>query len=543
MDDTHSTPNSVVGRHRDVNRRSVLKLLGGGALAIGALSGTASAAESVFFGCDRLCTDTDGNFAVVATGDGYEGRELEPAPYQGNVTWTHENTFCYEAASDESIVGFVYERQFSGEIETGRGCMLCLNPNECAADHHDGPEDIAQNIDESTIGPCADSLAHGECEIAGADREAAEAGHDVPLLNFALTLEHLEHAFYREGLEVFDDEELVEADVLADFGEEVRRQVPEYLRTIANHEAQHVVAITGTVRDLGGKPVGEGEYAFGYETPSEFLETARALEDTGVAAYTGGAPTIVDNDVLGSAASIQSVEARHAAFLRLITDEVPFPSVVEEAASIQEVLDTAGQYIASEVDPSRYEIPDDQPEFDRKASDETSDLDVLNYALTLEHLENAFYRDGLEEFDDEELMDADVLSAYDESVRETIPEYLETVGEHEAAHVETVTETIEDLGGTPVEEATYDFGYESPSEFLGVAAALETTGVSAYRGAAPTVENDDVFAAAVGIHAVEARHSAYLNELTLDSPFPQAFDEAMTMEEVTGVASQFIVEE
>lgn len=106
--------------------------------------------------------------------------------------------------------------------------------------------------------------------------------------------------------------------------------------------------------------------------------------------------------------------------------------------------------------------------------------------MTLEHLENAFYRDGLKEFSDDELMGAKVLSKYGEGVRMDVPSYLNTVGDHEATHVDALTKTVKKLGGTPVEEAKYDFGYGNVSEFLGVAKALENTGVAAYKGAAPT---------------------------------------------------------
>jgi rubrerythrin len=169
------------------------------------------------------------------------------------------------------------------------------------------------------------------------------------------------------------------------------------------------------------------------------------------------------------------------------------------------------------------------------------DVPLLNYALTLEHLENAFYREGLAEFADEELANADVLSRFGESVRMDVPGHLETVGAHEKAHVEALAATVEDLGGTPVEEASYDFGYETPSEFLGVAKALENTGVAAYKGAAPSVSNDEVFSAALSIHSVEARHAAFLNELNATSPFPAGVDEPKSMQEVTEIASQFVV--
>jgi hypothetical protein len=170
------------------------------------------------------------------------------------------------------------------------------------------------------------------------------------------------------------------------------------------------------------------------------------------------------------------------------------------------------------------------------------DVPTLNYALTLEHLENVFYRDGLETFSDDELMNADVLSDYGTTVQEKVPGHLAMVGDHEAAHVTARSDTIEQLGGTPVEEANYDFGYETPSEFLGVAKALENTGVAAYKGAAGTISADAVFEAAISIHSVEARHASFLNELNVESPFPTAVDEPMSMAEVREVAGQFIVE-
>jgi len=402
------------------------------------------------------------------------------------------------------------------------------------------------STDNTTDTPTPDGMATAtDTPASGGTATATPApeGDDVPLLNYALTLEHLENAFYRDGLDTFSNEELMDADALSVFGEEVRMQVPSYLSRVGNHEAAHVSAISDTIETLGGTPVSEAAYDFGYGTPSEFLGVAKALENTGVAAYAGAAPMIVNNEVLGAAASIHSVEARHAAFLNLLGDESPFPSAVDDAKSIDEVLEIAGGFISSDVDPSVYELDENRDPHDRKADDDTSDVDVLNYALTLEHLENAFYRDGLDTFSDEELIDADALSAFGDHVRMAVPDHLRAVGDHEAAHVSAISDTIETLGGTPVSEATYDFGYGTPSEFLGVAKALENTGVAAYKGAAPTVSNDDVFAAAISIHSVEARHASFLNELNGSSPFPDGFDQPKTMAEVIEIAGQFIVEE
>lgn len=174
--------------------------------------------------------------------------------------------------------------------------------------------------------------------------------------------------------------------------------------------------------------------------------------------------------------------------------------------------------------------------------DDPSNVDVLNYALTLEHLENEFYRQGRKDFSESELRTAETLCARDEGTNENVPARIEAIGAHEQAHVDTLTQVIEDLGGDPVEAGCYEFGYESPSDFLNVARVLENTGVSAYTGAIHFLDADKLATAGATIATVEARHASYLNSITGTNPFPRAFDQAKTREEITEAASQFIVE-
>jgi rubrerythrin len=426
------------------------------------------------------------------------------------------------------------DRQSGSSRRAFLGSAATLGALALAGCAGDGPADAATPMNTSTEETMSTSTS------TPTSSPSPEPAPDVPILNYALTLEHLENAFYRDGLEEFADDELLAADTLSAFSETVRMQVPEYLAAIGAHEKAHVDALSATVRELDGTPVAEADYDFGYETPSEFLGVAKALENTGVAAYAGAAPKVVSNDVLGAAAGIHSVEARHAAFLNLVNSSSPFPAAVDEAKTIEEVLEIAGQFVTSDV--AAPELGEDRPTPDRKADDGTGDVAILNYALTLEHLEYAFYRDGLSEMDDESLASADVLAEYSAELQDAVPARLRTVRDHEKAHVDAISATVEELGGTPVEEATYEFGYETPSEFLGVAKALENTGVAAYKGAAPSVRDDAVFAAALGIHSVEARHASFLNELNVESPFPAAVDEPETMAEVREIAGQFIAE-
>jgi hypothetical protein len=161
-------------------------------------------------------------------------------------------------------------------------------------------------------------------------------------------------------------------------------------------------------------------------------------------------------------------------------------------------------------------------------------VDVLNYALTLEHLEYAFYRDGLEEFTAEDF----TAAGYSANVYD----YFGLIRDHEREHVETITQVITDLGGEPVAEAAYDFGYSDLAGFVGVAQVLENTGVSAYQGAAQfLIAEDELLTAALTIHGVEARHAAYLNGLQGESPFPDAVNPTLAPDDVLAAAGPFIV--
>ena len=179
--------------------------------------------------------------------------------------------------------------------------------------------------------------------IARAQESTPEAGapaftDPLEVLNYALTLEHLENAFYRDGVGLFD----LGTD---GFGFSINEQ----LTAIGAHEAAHVAALTDTIVSLGGEPVAEASYTFeeAYADADSFLATAAALENTGVSAYDGAGSSIPDPTLLTVAGGIVAVEARHASYLNLITEEVPFPAPFETPLTPDEVLEIARPFIAS----------------------------------------------------------------------------------------------------------------------------------------------------------------------------------------------------
>jgi hypothetical protein len=104
--------------------------------------------------------------------------------------------------------------------------------------------------------------------------------------------------------------------------------------------------LTQIVAGLGGSPVAEESYAFGYTDPGSFLATAAAVAGTGVMAYDCAGRFLVDRGLITAAASIAAVEARHAAYLNLVSGSPPVPGAFEEARSPDEISALAEEYIA-----------------------------------------------------------------------------------------------------------------------------------------------------------------------------------------------------
>ncbi|KAF9913004.1 hypothetical protein EC991_005872 [Linnemannia zychae] len=165
--------------------------------------------------------------------------------------------------------------------------------------------------------------------------------------------------------------------------------------------------------------------------------------------------------------------------------------------------------------------------------DTASDISTLNFALSLEHLETEFYIEGLRKFSDANFKDA--------HLNEVIRSRFVHIGEHEAAHVKILTSTIEALGGRPVRPCSYKFPLDDVYDFVAIARALEQTGVSAYLGAADSLEGG-LLTAAASIATVEGRHSSFLNEVLGERGAPYAFDTPLTPREIFTIASNFISE-
>ena len=168
---------------------------------------------------------------------------------------------------------------------------------------------------------------------------------DVDILNYALVLERLEYEFYRRYLNRFSERQIEGAAIFDGFGNKVRGKIYQNLVRIRNHEETHVETLKKVIRSLGGKPVGDSEYNFGVNSVKEFVATAQVLEDTGVMAYDGAIAYIHRPGLQTAGATIATVEARHASYLRLLNGEVPFPEPFDDPKAPRQVCELVDPFI------------------------------------------------------------------------------------------------------------------------------------------------------------------------------------------------------
>lgn len=186
--------------------------------------------------------------------------------------------------------------------------------------------------DDDSTSTMSDTTAEemgGGMGMAGG--ETAQFGKgDLGIVNYALTLEYLEAAFYAEVVKsgLFKGAEL---KAIEKFGQE---------------EAEHVQALTQAAKALGGKPAAEPKTEFPLDDADSVVELAGTVENLGAAAYLGQAARIQSPEVLASALAIHSVEGRHAATLNgMLGVSITPDGAFAVPADVKTVLDAVEPFI------------------------------------------------------------------------------------------------------------------------------------------------------------------------------------------------------
>ncbi len=187
------------------------------------------------------------------------------------------------------------------------------------------------------LAACGDDDESAGSESSAMDKSTnADSGMagDLAIVQYALTLEHLETDFYNAVL---------------DSGVVKNKQLGKTATLIRDSEQAHVDTLTGVVKELGGKPKRPKTNFDAVLEGGEMkvLETAAVVENLGAAAYLGQAARIKSKDILAAALSIHSIEARHAAALNLVVGKTIVPDgAFAKPASMAEVLPQVKPFLA-----------------------------------------------------------------------------------------------------------------------------------------------------------------------------------------------------
>ncbi|KZP12971.1 hypothetical protein FIBSPDRAFT_869739 [Athelia psychrophila] len=160
-----------------------------------------------------------------------------------------------------------------------------------------------------------------------------------------------------------------------------------------------------------------------------------------------------------------------------------------------------------------------------------TDAQVLNFALTLEHLENAFYQQGLAKHSAAEFQKAK-LPAW-------VRGRFEQIMKHESTHVSFLETALGE--GHYVQPCTYNFGDKTVKDFVDFSGMVETVGTSAYTGAAQLISDKDYLTAAASILATEARQTAWVNSVVRGgAPWSTSFEAPLDVNQIYTIASSVI---
>ncbi|KAL9043493.1 MAG: hypothetical protein Q9214_003324, partial [Letrouitia sp. 1 TL-2023] len=149
------------------------------------------------------------------------------------------------------------------------------------------------------------------------------------VLNFILSLELFQDAFYRQGLANFSQAQFAEYGFNADFYSN--------LTEIASQEHTHVTSLISSLLQLNVTPVVECNYFFNVTSPSVFVTDASLIEAVSVSSYIGLLAYLRDSAYLKVFSSVLAVEARHSSFIRAALGVQPLPSPYETPIDLDEI--------------------------------------------------------------------------------------------------------------------------------------------------------------------------------------------------------------
>ena len=171
----------------------------------------------------------------------------------------------------------------------------------------------------------AGAAAAGGAAVAlrGADgaSDAAQPGaRDEEILRFFLTLEQVQHSFYRQAVELGR----LEGELL------------ELAHRVGEQEGRHAALLAERLGGAAPQPP-RSDFGDAFDSPERFRDAAIELEETALAGYVGQAGNL-GREAMSAVARLVPVEARQAAWLRDLAGISPAPRAADPARKAEAVL-------------------------------------------------------------------------------------------------------------------------------------------------------------------------------------------------------------
>ena len=156
----------------------------------------------------------------------------------------------------------------------------------------------------------------------------------------------------------------------------------------------------------------------------------------------------------------------------------------------------------------------------------TGDPGILRYALALEYLQAEFYARGVQS-----------------GTLGVVAPIVTPIAQHEAAHVNLITETLGKIGEQALAKPTFKFSsgtFTASTNFLKAAKVFEDAGVKAYQGQVTNIKDKALLAAAAAIAGTESRHAAVIGYLLDKQTVPAATEPQGTEKEVLAIVQPYL---
>ncbi|TYJ54115.1 hypothetical protein B9479_005211 [Cryptococcus floricola] len=254
-------------------------------------------------------------------------------------------------------------------------------------------------------------------------------------------------------------------------------------------------------------------------------------------------PLRIRQDVIGlstpgadTAAAVSSTDS--AASVSASSTESSSDSASATASSTDSAAASATASSTDSASASATASSTDSASASASTADTSNDLTVVKFAALAENLENNFYNTALAKFDSQAFTDAGFADG------QSISDQLSVINKDESTHLSTLQAVAKAMSADTADVDSCQFNFDSAltdvSTFLATARTLEFVGISAYLGGTTLIGDKSLLVNAAQITTVESRHNTVLNLFNSGSSVANAFDMALSPQQVLSIAAPFV---